>query len=629
MKRLILAVLFAALPLLGWAQDAPLRFAFMTDLHYSAGSASIQNLQSCIDDINNNEKVDFVIVGGDVTDFGTDEEIAATKKMLDGLKVKYYIVQGNHDSTWSESGCNTFLKVYGYETFEFEAGGWRFIGCNCGPSLRMAPALLPKETLKWMDGLDPGKKTIFINHYPQDSSELNYFDATRQLKKIGTQFEIGGHWHSNTILNYDGIPAVLCRSTLASGTAPGYTIFEIKDNHLTASEKRVYKNSQVLLAPWYETDLAPVVDKTVYDKDGLPDSYPWIRYDVNEKYSNVKELWKVSDDSNIAAGFALNGDVAYYTTTTGWLRAMSVKDGSILWQKKFGGKIFSTPATDGQKVIFGCTDGYIYCVKATDGSNVWKVKANKSVVGSPVIKDGIAYIGASDGIFRAINIKNGKLKWQFKDVAGFVVCAPYIDDEQIVFGCWGQKLYSLDPKTGKLQWSWSNPRPSRMYSPAATVPVKADGRIFIAIPDRHCYVLDAKTGRQLFNVEGGREAIGMSKDKKTVYVKSMFNRAYAFPTDVDLSKVYEGKLVPDALTWNVESTSGYEIAPTALATGGGALIIPTDKGNILALSEKDGSFQWAHKISIGTVNPIQVWEENGKTRILASTMDGYITLLEY
>ena len=129
------------------AQEEPLRFAFLTDTHLALGSHAFSDLRLCIQDINKQDSLDFVILGGDITDFGTDEEIGAAKALLDSLRKPYYLVAGNHDAKWSESGCNTFKNVFGYEHFEFEAGGWRFLGCNCGPDMRMAPALLPRESM--------------------------------------------------------------------------------------------------------------------------------------------------------------------------------------------------------------------------------------------------------------------------------------------------------------------------------------------------------------------------------------------------------------------------------------------------------------------------------------------------
>lgn len=55
--------------------------------------------------------------------------------------------------------------------------------------------------------------------------------------------------------------------------------------------------------------------------------------------------------------------------------------------------------------------------------------------------------------------------------------------------------------------------------------------------------------------------------------------------------------------------------------------MPTDKGNIIGFSAVDGSRLWARKISIALVNPMQVWTEGANTYILASTMDGAVTLL--
>ena len=597
------------------AQESPVRFAFLTDLHYSAGSGSVKDLSRCVKDVNTLDGLDFVLVGGDLTDFGTDEEIAAVKQMLDSLRYKYYVVAGNHDAKWSESGCNTFLKVFGYENYEFECKGWRFIGCNCGPDMRMAPALIPQESMEWLKGLRPGKKTIFINHYPQDTSVLNYFDVTRELKRIGTRFEIGGHWHRNVALDYDGLPGVLDRSTLTAGWQPGYNVFTIQNDSVTVSERRLYGSTTVQMEPWYTRKLTEVKDTVTYDADGLPASYPWMRYDVNDD-SPVKEVWKLKDDSNIVAGFARNGNRAWYTTASGNVRCVSVKDGKRLWTKKFPGKIFSTPAVQGKYLVFGCTDGNIYALNAKNGRTIWKYAARKSVLGSPVIFNDRVYVGASDGCFRALDLKTGKAVWTYSDVQGFVECRAYVDRDQVVFGTWGNRLYSLDPQTGALQWEWKCEKPSRMYSPAAVWPVKASGKIFIAVPDRRLYALDAATGKELRHYEkSAREAVGVSPDGKKVYCKSMWHTI----TSVDAASL--------EVDWCAETGAGYEISPTSIVRIGNEVIMPTDKGNIIGFGAEDGSRLWARKISIALVNPMEVWSEGEVTYILASTMDGTVTLL--
>lgn len=626
MKRIL--VLLSAVLVTAVCQAQELRFAFITDCHYSEGSENVGALRDCIADINSAEPVDFVLFGGDITDFGTDEEIASVKKIFDELKYEYYVVAGNHDSKWSESGCNTFLKVFGYEHFEFEKGGWRFLGCNCGPDMRMAPALLPKESMLWLEGLEGGKKSVFVNHYPQDSSVLNYFDVTRQLKRAGVQWEIGGHWHSNHELDYDGIPAVLCRSSYNNGT--GYSVVSLGESYVKVSERVLVDGKWQTRAPWYEKDLAPVEDKTVYDENGLPESYPWMRYDVNEEYPQVEKIWSLSDESNIVGGFAKTCRKAFYATSAGTVKAVRVRDGKELWHRVLPGKVFSTPAVKGRKLVVGCTDGNIYCLRTSDGKVLWSVKAEKSVLGTALIHKGTAYIGASDGHFRAIKLSDGSLVWDASGIEGFVESTPFVDDSQVVFGTWARKLYSLNTKDGSVQWVWEAPKPTRMCSPAATVPVKSAGRIFVAIPDRKVYALDAASGKLLFWVDGGREAIGLSSDGTTVYAKTMFGRSYAFKADVSVANVGEnGQLNPDALDWNAPNRMGYEISPTALVETGGVLLVPSDKGNVIAQDALTGEWLWAHKISTALVNPVQTWKRFGKTYVLASTMDGMVELFRF
>lgn len=602
------------------AQEETLRFALLTDLHYSEGGRSVEDLRRCIADVNSLEGLDFILIGGDLTDFGADEEISSVKKMLDSLRLRYYVVAGNHDAKWSESGCNTFKEVFGYESFEFECKGWRFIGCNCGPDMRMAPALIPRESMEWLKGLSPSDRTIFVNHYPQDSSVLNYFDVTRELKRLGTRFAIGGHWHRNTVLDYGGIPGVLGRSTLSTGKEPGYSVFSIQDDSVTVSERRLYPGGAVLLEPWFAKRLLPVADTVGYDSHGLPSDYPWMRYDVNARRSpsgeEVSEVWKFSDNANIVAGFARKGGKAWYTTASGYVRCISLKDGKILWTRKFPGKIFSTPAVCGRYLVFGCTDGNVYALNPHSGRLRWKHGTGKSIVASPVIYKGTVFIGASDGCFRALELKNGKTLWEYGRVEGFVECRPYADDTQVVFGTWGNKLYSLDPGDGSLQWIWECEKPSRMYSPAAVWPVKSEGRIFIAVPDRTLYVLDAATGKEVKTFERScRESVGISPDGRKVYCKSMFHK---------ISSIDAASLEMD---WSEETGAGYDISPTSIARVGGEVLMPTDKGNLLSFDASDGKPLWARKISAALVNPLEAWEKDGSIFILASTMDGTVTLL--
>ena len=175
-----------------------------------------------------------------------------------------------------------------------------------------------------------------------------------------------------------------------------------------------------------------------------------------------------------------------------------------------------------------------------------------------------------------------------------------------------------------------------MLSPAATYPVKANGRIFFATPERVSYALDAKTGKQLWRAKGGRESIGLSPDGNAYYIKTMKDTVYAYSTKETYNVVKDGvptdKVLPELL-WAADAEYGYEIGPTpttSIAEEGressGLLFVATDKGDIVAMSCSDGSIEWKHRFGMALINYIQPL---GKNRILVSSMDGFIGVLEY
>ena len=635
MKRFFSIFLVTLLPFSAVAQTSPVKFAFLTDVHLCEGSPRIENLQRCIADINSQDDIQFTIFGGDITEFGADSEISLAKSLIDELDHPYWIAAGNHDAKWSESGCNTFAKVFGYEQFEFEAGGIKFLGCNSGPNMRMAPALLPHESLVWLDSIMTAtpkeQPVIFVNHYPQDTSILNYFQVMNTLKKGNIQLLIGGHWHRNTILNYEGVPGILGRSP-DRGKEVGYNIIEIKDGTFTAHDRILVDQEGNVIQPedrepWYTQRLT---DTPQYEPDraagrdnpyGLPLDYPFLKFDVNREFPQVREIWRTQDEGDIGCGAIKAGNIVLYANETGVVKALDAATGREVWRFATEGKVFSTPAVWKKRVVIGSTDGYIYCLSLKNGRLRWRYRCNKSVLATPVIQDGIAYVGSSDHVFRALKVRNGRLLWARDGIAGFVECKPFIDKEQIVFGDWANTLYSLDPRTGEVQWTWKT-KGSRMYSPAAVYPVKAFGKIFLVTPERKTYALDARTGEQLWVSAGGRESIGISPTGWTIYVKTMFDSVLAFVTE-------SSRLDDEAdIRWESHPGFGYEIAPTPSACSADCqlVFVPTDKGNLFCLNAADGSVVWKHKISVALINSIVPLPGN---QLLIATMDGVVTLLQY
>lgn len=189
MKRIRLSTLLLLLFMFSSvARAQTFKFAFVSDTHINSGSpTAAEDLRRTVKDINNNPELKFVVITGDITEFGADDELKQAKHILDSLNKKWYIIPGNHDSNWSESGSNTFRKVFGSETFAFNYGGYLFAGTSSGPNMRMGPGQVPRENIVWLDSLldhtRPETPLIYLNHYPQDSSQNNWYTVINKFKK--------------------------------------------------------------------------------------------------------------------------------------------------------------------------------------------------------------------------------------------------------------------------------------------------------------------------------------------------------------------------------------------------------------------------------------------------------------
>ncbi len=615
MKKSLISIILILTSIFSFGQFEPITFVHLSDTHVG-GSTGEEDLRRTVADINTNSLIQFVVISGDITEFGSDKEIHIARQILDSLNKPWYIVPGNHDSNWSESGANSFKKIFGNETFSFEAGGYLFLGTHSGPNMRMSPGQIPRENIVWLDSIlkitNDETPIIFMNHYPIDSSLNNWFEAIDLLKTKNTQLILHGHGHNNKVFNYEGIPGIMGRSNLrANKEEGGYNIVTIADGLVTYTERNPTSKTE---KKWAKVE----IKKVDFVKDDGTYSRP--SYEVNKQWPGVKTTWQYVDNSDIGSGVALTKKLIIATNTAGDIYALNTKTGKRHWIFSTGGKIYSTPATKNNSVVAASTDNTIYCLNAKTGKLNWKYEADGPVVANPLIHNNTVYIGSSDGHFRALDLKSGKLIWQFKEVNNFVVTTPLFYQDKIFFGSWGNEFYALDAATGSLVWKWDNGATNRMLSPAACYPVATDGKIFIVAPDRFMTALDASTGRQIWRKNDPkhrvRESMGMSKDSSLIYAKTMDGHVIGVSSKNDDMDI----------TWFSNTSLNYEIGPTAIVENQGVVYVPSNSGMVAAVNRIDGSILWKHKVSNALITNITTLEKN---KIIVTTMDGKVTRLDF
>lgn len=131
--------------------------------------------------VNRQDSIDFVIHGGDLTDFGIKKEYLLQHSILSKLNVPYIALIGNHDIIGK--GDLVYEDLYGDENFSFRAGGSpsnggniRFICLNTNAleydySTPVPNFTFIKEQLK--ETTEEDKRTVFVMHVPPGSDQFN------------------------------------------------------------------------------------------------------------------------------------------------------------------------------------------------------------------------------------------------------------------------------------------------------------------------------------------------------------------------------------------------------------------------------------------------------------------------
>lgn len=596
-RRLLMTVLLACLlPFAVQAQQGTFRFAQLTDVHLSPNNPNpTEDLLRSVAQINATDSLDFVLVTGDLTEEGDRATMEKVKSCLDLLKVKYYVVLGNHETKWSDSGCTAFGEIFGSERFKFEHNGFLFLGFNSGPLMRMAYGHVVPQDIRWMteemEKAGKDKPVILVTHYPLIDGDVdNWYDVTDAVRPYNVRLFIGGHYHGNRNLRYDGIPGILMRSNLRDKDGkPGYGIYEVTQDSIKVFTRRIGEPAH----QWASFSLT----KPYYDHNGKAEKYP--DFSVNKEFPQVKEQWTVPTGAGIYCSPAVEKDKVFVGDDMGRLTAYALKNGKKLWSFESGKRIVGTPAVSEGIVVFGSADRHIYGLNANDGTLLWKVEAAEPVLGAVAIENGIAYIGASDHTFRAIDIRTGKINWAYTGIKGYIETKPLVTEDKVIFGAWDNTLYALNKSDGKELWKWTGGLTRMHFSPAAVWPVAANGKVFITDPQRAMTAINIETGETVWRTFQSmvRETIGLSEDGECVYSKTMNDSIVCYATRGDTPKEL----------WASNVGFGYEHAPSMQAEKDGVMFGSTKEGLIFALEAKTGRVLWKHKIGnslISTVVPL-------------------------
>lgn len=167
--------------------------------------------------LNKRGDIDFVVHGGDLSDFGVTKEFIWQRDILNKLTMPYVCAIGNHDHLGT--GEHVFRRIFGEPDFAFTAGNMRFVVLNTNALDYDYSYPIPnfdfieEELAKYPEGAE---KTVFLMHCAPGSEIFNNNVRTVFNEYIhrfpGLQFCLYGHSHNLSVkaLFGDGLPWYEC-----------------------------------------------------------------------------------------------------------------------------------------------------------------------------------------------------------------------------------------------------------------------------------------------------------------------------------------------------------------------------------------------------------------------------------
>jgi 3',5'-cyclic-AMP phosphodiesterase len=157
-----------------------------------------EELDDFVNHVNSQNDISFVLLSGDLVDFGLNREYNWIAARLDRLNIPYIACIGNHDML--ANGTLIFREMFGPENFSFEFSGNKFICINTNSRESGMDGSVPN--ISWLEAelLDTISQNIFIlSHVPPFSADFdkNLESAFTSLLSSNPKTRLSMHGHEH------------------------------------------------------------------------------------------------------------------------------------------------------------------------------------------------------------------------------------------------------------------------------------------------------------------------------------------------------------------------------------------------------------------------------------------------
>jgi outer membrane protein assembly factor BamB len=293
------------------------------------------------------------------------------------------------------------------------------------------------------------------------------------------------------------------------------------------------------------------------------------------------------DSPSVAYNSELGETLVYIGTEPGYLMALNLENGQVVWSNWLGSPVVSSPVyNDGSIYVGTQRNSALFNVNATTGNVVCTTPIPSVIEGTAVVATppgGVrtVYISSEDtaisGPTFAINADTCAVEWTFTDY--HVVAGPW-DPNSYVVAANGtplvltgtsdpdESVYAIDALTGKLEWRYQTVAPAGDWDVAAGITISAPG--VNGFPDGVAYCANKYGALAALNLSDGKPIWAYNYDNLTGSAPPV--RATAALDGINLVYGHEGGMFDlnaknGSIIWQYADPSHTEIISSPAIAG--------------------------------------------------------------
>lgn len=506
------------------AQVRPFTFIHFSDTHIGGTYNSIR-LQQALQDVEKNyPEAAFIIVTGDCTEFGFEDELTSyVETVRANTKLKVYSASGNHDSRWSDSGKENFRRIVGPTYLSFDHNGVRFILMDSSMLLEQYAHFDGQQLARLeeeLKSLPPNHPAIIAMHHPP-LSPGKFFDNEYRFAELISRYNVPlvltGHGHAFQRYTHNGTLFAMGGSTYGSHRDQNaYAVWQVRPRTMTRTLRRFLWDRSTLdvTIPTQRSSKIPrvrAVENTGFGGPlrfliDAPAGYPPIQectWKVDEILTGTatEDLIEVDPNQLPPGAHQLVAEIRIGEDQTDLIAVefTTEKDGPSQPRISRSFPLLSGcqshPAVKGNILYVAANDGFLRAIDlaSSTGTLLWEANLNSEVVSAPAVTPRLVVIGSMDSHVYAFDRKTGEEKWRFK-TGNAVFASPLIDSGTVYIGSGDRYMYAIDLHTGQEKWRF----PAEAHIKAT--PALADGKLFFGAWDNWFYCVDAADGSLVWKV---------------------------------------------------------------------------------------------------------------------------------